>query len=282
MKLQAAKKGSSIILLTFLVASVFLTLLPQSDGALTKPSVPEFSVKLTTHVFDVPASSSTDQFTGQTTTIPGIHHEYQTIDLIIKNQPFTPYVAENTNGNTLNLVYNIRYKGPYAENWTLLYGDVNYQIQNYTSPNTLVSLALTDDFGTYGLKVLNIPKNTTTVVDFQVQALIGTWHRVPVMFGGFRFEGEAGDWSGTQAVSIDGASSNVQTPTVVPTQAPKASPTATSTSTSYPTQSETQRDSVRGFDWQSVVIAVLAVLVIVLVFAMVLQRKNRTHLKEVS
>jgi hypothetical protein len=256
-------------LVVLLIASASLVL---PVYAYPQPSTPEFTVKLVTHTVEIPATTSTDQFTGQTTTTPATHSEYQTIDITIKNQPFTPYNDENASDNRVNLLYNIRYKGPHTEEWTTLYGDDSYPIENYTAQYTVVSLALRLEDNTGGLRTLNIPANTSAVAEFQVKAMIGYLHRVPVMFSGFHFEGETSDWSGTQAVSIDGA--NVQTPTVAPTQAPTATSTATNLPTIYPTESETQQNLLRGFDWQTVMIAVLAVAVVVLALAVALQRRG--------
>ena len=50
-----------------------------------KPSVPEFTVKLVAHPYDVPTTYSTDPYTGETITHAGYHMENKSIEVSIKN-----------------------------------------------------------------------------------------------------------------------------------------------------------------------------------------------------
>ena len=63
--------------------------------SISKPSVPEFSVRIVAYPYDVPPETTTtiDEYTGKetTTTQPGYHVENKSIEITIKNQPFTPY-----------------------------------------------------------------------------------------------------------------------------------------------------------------------------------------------
>jgi hypothetical protein len=173
----------------------------ESASSQTVPNPPEFTLKYVDHSYDVSPmpSSSTDPYTGETTTttIPGYHVENKTIDATITN-----------NGASY---YNFRYKGNYEEKWKYypfnpdvglgyFYPD-GYRVpfQASTSKYTVLSLYFLPD----------IPLNGK--IDVQVQALYGNFRAVPyghamLLPGGptydFYFEGEAGDWSSTQTLTI--------------------------------------------------------------------------------
>ena len=100
-----------------------------SDNAqsTSKPSVPEFTLKLVDNSYDEPPIPSTtptytiDPYSGKQTiltpgssAIPGYHVENKTIELWIKNQPYSA-----------DVYYDVRTKGHFGENWTDLYPPVN-------------------------------------------------------------------------------------------------------------------------------------------------------------
>jgi 5-hydroxyisourate hydrolase-like protein (transthyretin family) len=63
-------------------------------ASIPKPSVPEFTVSVTDHSYDVQTTTTTNtDFDGRitTTTTPGYHMVNGSIELSIKNQPFTSY-----------------------------------------------------------------------------------------------------------------------------------------------------------------------------------------------
>ena len=62
----------------------------RAESSITKPSVPEFTVKLMDNSYDVPAHNYTDPYSGKNTTYAGYHVYNATIDITIKNQAFTP------------------------------------------------------------------------------------------------------------------------------------------------------------------------------------------------
>ena len=70
-----------------------------ASSAITKPSVPEFTVKFVDASYNVPTTSSIDPFTGQNVTNEGYHVENRTIELIIKNQPFASYISNGQNNS---------------------------------------------------------------------------------------------------------------------------------------------------------------------------------------
>lgn len=279
MKLQAAKKGSSTILLALLVASILL--LPQSASAYSKPSTPEFTARYVDYSYYIAPVYGTDEFTGQTVVKQeGCTVDGKTVELTMKNQRFTTY--NDSDGNVIGLYFNFRYKGHYGANWTYYpfsedgygtrrYGSLFYtftdevpQIPQSNSIYTVKNLTLSFLYGVYTSSV-------DGQIDFQVQAIIG--HIDYRGDGCFKFVGQASDWSSTQTIIIgETAPAVTQTPTDAPTQLATVAPTDAANSTI----SGTQQDFSVVFDWQTVVIAVLAVVVFVLGLVVVLQRRNRT------
>ena len=84
-----------------------------SAQAITKPSIPEFTVKYVDRSYDTQPTYGYDQYTGKTViTKPSEHVDNRTIEITIKNQPFTPFTDEN--GNNINLLYNVQYKGSFG------------------------------------------------------------------------------------------------------------------------------------------------------------------------
>ncbi|HSV50270.1 MAG TPA: hypothetical protein VLH35_08125 [Candidatus Acidoferrales bacterium] len=123
-----------------------------------------------------------------------------------------------------------------------------------------------------------------TKIEFQVQSLCGQIESEysGLMAGSFYdFTGESSDWSNSQIMTV-GITSPEITQTVEPNQSPTQTPTFTATQppTAIPTYTDNstlsgiQQSAVIGFDWQTVVIAVLAVVVVVLALVMVLQRRG--------
>jgi hypothetical protein len=114
-------KCTVFLLITCLVVSCLIVhaVAPVSAQTGYKPSIPQFTVKLIDYSYDVPPSTTTaiDQYTGEkvTTTTPGYHVENKTIEITIKNQPFTPYA--DTNGITYYLYYTVQSKGRFGEDW---------------------------------------------------------------------------------------------------------------------------------------------------------------------
>jgi hypothetical protein len=115
-----------------------LSVKPANAQSLTTPSVPEFTVKFVDRSYDAAPSTTTNPYTGQQITNEAHHVENRTIELTIKNQPFTSY---QQNGENISFYYNVREKGPYEENWTNVYTVDNYfTAQSNTDNTTLVYL----------------------------------------------------------------------------------------------------------------------------------------------
>ena len=196
------------LFLIIIVAVSCLTLLmvkPASAQTIPQPSVPQFTVKYVDLSYDVPTTTSIDQYNGQTITNQGYHVENRTIQLIIKNQPFTSYIQDREN---MSFYYNVREKGAYAENWTTLFRPDNYYYWTQSNTGYTTFVYLIDQ---------NAPPFWDELVsggtvDFQVQAMIGYASRT-IGFASWYFNGTESDWSPTQTVAIP-ASSISPTPSV--------------------------------------------------------------------
>ena len=192
-----------------------------SAQTIPKPSVPEFTLKYIDSSYDVPATTSIDQYTGKTVTNQGYHVENRTIQLTIRNQPFTSYIQ---NGQNISFYYNVREKGQYAQtdNWITIFNpDVGFRIQSKSDYTTLYFSIDRNGFPFWGHLV------DGGSVDFQVQALIGSVHRVYnasstsqlAMFP-WVFEGQSSAWSSTQTTTIPASSNSTPNPTQLDTANP--------------------------------------------------------------
>jgi hypothetical protein len=224
------------LILTVLVIMSGLTLLivkpansettpyPTPYPEIPKPNVPKFTVRLIDSSYDIPASNTIDPYTGQTSTQPSQHIEARTIEIRIKNEPFTPFeVNLGTSKWTASYQYNIRWKGHFEEDWhNLFFTADGYLSRSSESPETVFS-PQGEYSSTEGLKMDRRGMYTTfppnSELDFQVQALIGFVHRevTPIPGGGWLFTGEVSDWSSTQTLTIGETSSTSPTPKPTPT-----------------------------------------------------------------
>ncbi|NLF87680.1 hypothetical protein GX563_02530 [Candidatus Bathyarchaeota archaeon] len=212
-----------------MIASSMLLIATPIDAQSTPvPQTPEFILRIADHSYDVPSTtiSHTDPWTGNITTYtqPGYHVTNRSIEVAIKNQPFTPYV--DAEGNTINLYYNISVKPRYGGNWTYYPHSYGEYYNASTSEYTIREFG----FGGYADTVSPQIGYVTPggEVDFRVQAQVGYYKNVWVPFpgsdspfaGGYvpAFYGESSQWSGTQTI---------KTPEVTPdvTASPSPSPT---------------------------------------------------------
>jgi hypothetical protein len=137
---MSMRTPAAVLLAIILTASILLVV---NSAPASAQSVPEFTLKLADHSYNVPPSTTTttDPYTGKqtVTTQPGYHVENKTIDITIQNQQF---LQPN---DLTDLYYNIRVKGHFGENWTDLYYISNNTAQNSlprqsASENTVVSV----------------------------------------------------------------------------------------------------------------------------------------------
>lgn len=163
----------------------------------------------------MPTTYSIDPYTGANVTHPGYHVENRTIELNIKNQPFTSY---ESNGQIINFYLNIRTKGHYAENWTTIYNpDFIYPTQS-KSDYTKIAYSLDENEYPFWDNL-----NQSGLIDFQVQALIGytfVKHYSDdgqfIPFAPSVFTGETSGWSNTQTITIPETSTSVSPSPTVP------------------------------------------------------------------
>ncbi len=212
-----------------MISSVFAQSIP-------KPIVPEFTVALVDSSYDVPTTYSIDPYTGENVTHAGYRVESRTIEIRIKNKPFTPFLIKNgPNTYTVQFYYNLRFKGHFDQEWREAYNpNVNGYVGRDSGLETVISLQ-GDYSSTEGLKLTpdsarfyaTFPPNAQ--VDFQVEAMIGYIHHVVAMpFSSDVFEGEISGWSETQTLTIEAS----QTPS------PEPKPTSTPTTTPAPNPKE--------------------------------------------
>ena len=200
------RKCAMLMLITCLVASSLMALTVTSTTAQAgyKPSVPQFTVKLVDSSYDVPPIYTTDPYTGEPTTKPGYRIENNTIEITIKNQPFTPYT--DTNGITYYLYYTVQSKGRFGEDWQNWGSTV--QIKNpygggfVSSPEYLQGSIVSGSANGY---------TNGAQVDFRVEAIIG--HYVPDspdhMFPQYWFEVDVSSgWSNVQTITITSETSS--------------------------------------------------------------------------
>ncbi|MGE5555668.1 MAG: hypothetical protein ACM3UY_05315 [Methanocella sp.] len=267
------------VFLTLIIGSSCLTLLiinPANAQSIPKPSVPEFSLKYVDRSYDVPPVYSKDPLTGDTVmTYEGYLVQNYTVDIIIKNQPFTS--AKLSDGNVTGLYYSVRSKGHYVD-WinNVQQGPFSNFIPASESSSTVITIML----DSYSWNIQSGGK-----VDFRVCAHIGfmTFVRDPLRSGfynegSFEFTGESSDWSPTQTITVGEAStsdtSNPESP-ITP------SPTITSSPTPTPTVPDREAISITlPLDTFVVIVAVIATVIVALsVLSFRSHQKNRKSMQ---
>ncbi len=141
-------------------------------------SVPEFTLALVSHPYDVPATSpiyTTNPYTGAQEQVSsgsaGYNVQNSTIQLSIRNQ----HVAYSDGSMAFITFYNIRVKGHFSQNWTeISFLDENPSIKTVSTPDAVLVVESSSDY-----TVVQIPANTfpdDSKVDFQVQAILGCYN----------------------------------------------------------------------------------------------------------
>jgi hypothetical protein len=271
-------RAFSLFLVIILAVSSMIIVRTASAQTISKPSIPEFTLKVIDNSYEVPATNLTDPFTGKTTTThTGYRVQNGTIQVAIKNQPFKSYDDEN--GHTVRLYYSIRFKGHFEAIWSY-YPNSNSEHPDYyfaTESNyTTLFFYYGENSVTYGPRLGEISSGGQ--VDFQVEAFIGyytTQPRPPALWepGGIyyyqAYVGESSDWSNVQTISIPKGTISISTPptsTESPTATPSQNPTVT------PQQPKGQSGVLLSLDWELTAIILLGITVVALAFALVLSR----------
>ena len=254
-------KGVALLLITMLAVSSLILVESTSAQSIPKPSVPEFSLKVVSYPYDVAPTTTTDPYTGKNiTTSNGYHVENKSIEVTIKNQPFTSTLDES--GNYANLYYNVRFKGHYEDKWK--YYPVDESNSNY-STSAVPHNASQSDYTTINLGLATYQLNNVLAggqIDVQVQAFIGFENRVDFFFLGgesnyYTFSAfERSDWSSTQTIAI-GQSDSTATPNA---------PLSQNSTTSTPSELGPGNADMFGLSWGEIVIIVLLSCIAVLLF----------------
>ena len=208
------------LFLTLTIAIACLTLLtvkPVNAQSIPKPSIPQVTVNLTDTSYDIPPTATINPYTGETITKEGSHVESRTIEIRIRNEPFTPLEVQAGTANwTVNYLYQIRWKGHFEDQWHTMFLTDDLLGRDSGSETVFAlwgtysaSEGLTiQRQGMYAAFLSTIPPKSQ--IDFQVKAMIGYVHRV--LEGGMApwiFTGEESEWSNIQTVTIPASSSSV-------------------------------------------------------------------------
>jgi hypothetical protein len=264
----STSKGFSLLLVVILAASSLMMVESAFAQSIPKPSVPEFIIKLVDSSYDVPATYSTDQYTGEKVLLEPAHSvDNRTFELWIKNQQYT-----YSNGSSFRVYYDIRTGGHfgggvdlyYPSNWLL--GPDSDRRAPFISRNT--PMQSTSDYTVIILSAVNPPQSAWNVtyppnarVDFQVKAMIG---HDSYAFG-YAHIGGPGELTSAVAVAAESDWSNIQTINLTDG--------SVSTSTSpnpTPNLSRTATPSVPEFSW----LAILPLLASTLAAALLLKHRQ--------
>ena len=206
-------------------------------SGIPKPSVPEFTLKFVIDFRDVAPTTTIDPYTGKNITHPGYVLYYRTIEIKVRNQPFSPYT--DANGNYINVYYNVSFKGHYGDTWSH-YPDSTYMdlFNASDSEYTVIPMSLG-----------NYPSiRDGDQLDFRLEALIGhyNYNRSPSgtdYITGFSVY-ETSGWSNTQTITISESQTPTPSPATTPTQPP--SPVITPTPTPYQEPQQTEQEIIIG------------------------------------
>jgi hypothetical protein len=217
------KNLAIVLILIMTISSLSMIMVKTTFAQITsKPYVPEFTLKIVVHSYDVAPIATIDPFTGKNVTSRvGYNVQNMSIELIIKNQAFTPY--KNSNGTTVNLYYIVDWKGHFENDWRTSLPHYLASDSDYTVLTFGVNIP---DYANYNSdKLGNFPIESQ--LDFQVKALIGYYTKITVpMFPNDEtsplttkdmFHGEISNLSNIQTVTIpDTSSSASPNPTPTP------------------------------------------------------------------
>jgi hypothetical protein len=218
---MSTTRGLSIAFVLFFGLASAIMPIAYASAQITKPSVPEFSVKYIDASYDTPTTYSTDPYTGATVTHQSQHIVNRTIEVSIKNQPFTKYESD---GQIINSYLNVHTKGSYDKDWITIYTTDNGYLTPSNSTYTTVTYSLDDNRPPFWDSIKGGGS-----VDFQVQALIGSIHRAydpnapPPFIYPWQFFGQTSDWSNTQTIQIPTQINQSATPTQTVSNTPNSS-----------------------------------------------------------
>lgn len=217
-------KRAILLLITVLAVSSLIVVSSAFAQLITKPSIPEFTAEYVDYSYDIAPTYTTDPYTNNTVIqTPGEHVSNRTIVITIENQPFTPFT--DSDGNAINIFYNVRYKGSFGEEWTRVYGVQRMVWYNYDNPDNIYGYRIQDYTSQNTVVVISSPAQKGQM-DIQVEALQGytnqTYHDGHIFFTitGYTFYGEESGWSSTQTITIGESQTPTPSPEATPTPTP--------------------------------------------------------------
>jgi hypothetical protein len=262
---MASSKTLLLLILLLLTVSMTLTAKPAAASV----SKPEFTLQYVDRSYDVPVTYtySTEPYTGQQIahSSGGYHVDNRTIEITIRNQPFTPYL--DADNHTVELFYNVRSKGHF-EDWASSSGGGGATgLHSSTSGYTVISINIQNWNGV----------RDGGQIDFQVEAITGYPASDANYCGSIHFTTiEESGWSNTQTITVGNSSTATPTqPAYTSWPTPTASPNPTATAspdqnpTATPIQPDTQTGVLFGFDWEQTALIVAAVAIAGFVVALV-------------
>jgi len=253
-------KRPVLLIIAILAVSSLIMVESAFAQSITKPSIPQFTLKYVDLSYDMPPTYGIDPYTGKTViTQDGYHVDNRSLQFTIKNQPFTPYT--DANGTQIGLYYNFRVKGAYGTEWnyypfapngvtTRRYGGL-FGGNSTESPADLVQS--NSEYTTITIQIpdlYNVPMEAQ--LDVQAQALIGYMVPSDYMMSGhvYAFTGESSDWSNTQTLTIGESQTATPSPATTPTPtAPAPTPT--------PSQEPQQTEQIEPILGAAIVVAVI-------------------------
>jgi hypothetical protein len=192
------RKGFSLLLFVILAVSSLIMVESVSAQSTTDLYIPQFTVRIVAHPYDVPPSQSIDPYTGEVTNQNGYHVENATIEMKIKNQP----------SNNPYLYYGIGRKGHFEQTW------VRNTDEHSPKPTN-------SDYTILSFPIIYVPKSK---VDYQVETFVGlnVYHPptggTPIGSGWYFTIKQESGWSETQTLTIPDTSASAS-PNPTPTSA---------------------------------------------------------------
>jgi len=197
-------KLATLLLITVLAASSLIIISSAFAQSITKPSIPEFTAEYVDNSYDIAPTYTTDPYTNnKVIQTYGDHVDNRTVVITIKNEPFTPFT--DSDGNTINMFYNVCYKGSFGQYWTRVYG-VERMVSNYDIPDNKYGYKI-QDYGSQNTVVLIKSPPSQGQMDIQVEALQGYTNRTGeghIIFDvvWYTFYGEESGWSDIQTLTV--------------------------------------------------------------------------------
>lgn len=243
-------KGLAVaLILVMAVSSASLLIVkPANAQALPQPSVPQFTLKFVDSSYVEAPVYSPNPYTGQNDLVQPSNYELNlSVEMIIKNQPFTPYI--DAKGNQIVLLYNVEWKPHYSTDWngfgannsliasnSQFVGPMSTALISPNAPTTIYHFGLGQNNATapfttepdYGQGNLGIiPLNGQGQVDFRVEAFTGYETLLEAKPGDYYYDeyypalitGPSSSFSEIQTITIP-ASSISASPSPTPTLTP--------------------------------------------------------------